>query len=182
MSNPKNNGNGLLKGTASKILRGTPGVASMPASSLKAQNVGLTAGKTLDNSRTNAGLNLGHMPSAKKKSSTGSGTNWEKFLGQVATGGISSVLGGGSGIGSLGGLGSIFSDLANLFSSKKTQPALTAFELPAAQNQIIRVGATGAAGALPQTSDLQGQSAAIAQAVKTAILHSSSLNDVIGEI
>jgi hypothetical protein len=92
-------------------------------------------------------------------------------------------LGGGFGLGSITGLGSIVSSIASLFGgAKKATAPLQEFHLPAGQNLSISVGTSGASGATANSQSLQDQSTQIAQAVKTALLHSSSLNDVIAEI
>jgi hypothetical protein len=105
------------------------------------------------------------------------------LLEQAASGGLASAFGGSFGLGSITGLGSIISGIASLFGGgKKTLAPLQEFHLPAAQNQTMSVGANGESGTNVTSQSLQDHSAQIAQAVKTALLHSSSLNDVIAEI
>ena len=122
-----------------------------------------------------------------------------------------SALGGSFGLGSIGGIGTIISSISSLFGggSKKTLPPLVSFSLPNAKNETLHVGAQGSpvsyqsgvtqqATSGPQASSayspsvtssqptstvwIQNQSTQIAQAVKTALLNSSSLNDVISEL
>jgi hypothetical protein len=100
-------------------------------------------------------------------------------------------LGGGAGsFAAIGGLGGIISGLVGLFGShKKTPPPLTLFRLPDAQNETVYTS-SHTANVVPQsgiytsqhTDSTQYHSAQIAQAVKHALLNSSSLNDVISEI
>ena len=121
---------------------------------------------------------------------------------QTARGGISSALGGD--LKDIGGIASIVSGFIGLFGGgKSTPPPLVHFEAPASQNQTAFVGTTTASakwvesgtsahatsstgiyasGQEPNVQSLQYQSAQIAQAVKQALLNSSSLNDVIAEI
>ncbi len=104
-------------------------------------------------------------------------SEWKKLVGQVASGSLSGFFGGSAGLLSGGGLGSLLSGIEGLFGGKKSTPQpLVAFQLPASQNQTISIGGqnTGA--------NLQDHSSALAHAVKTALLQSSSLNDVIAEI
>lgn len=145
-------------------------------------------------------------PSSTRSSSTTTQSGWSKLLGQVASGGAASVLGNGLGV---GGLGSLISGIFHLFggnSNKQSLPALVPFQLPASQTETAYVGSQsrsvlqGAANeqsirsttqpiyASPAmqksgtTSGVTYDTAAITQAVKQALLNSSSLNDVIAEI
>jgi hypothetical protein len=130
------------------------------------------------------------------------GSQWTNLLKQTARGGISSALGGG--LKDIGGIASIVSGFIGLFGGgKSAPPPLVHFEAPASQNQTAFVGTTTApakwvdngtsahansstgiyaSGQEPNVQSLQYQSAQIAQAVKQALLNSSSLNDVIAEI
>ncbi|MGA8026578.1 MAG: hypothetical protein WB992_05490 [Bryobacteraceae bacterium] len=139
-------------------------------------------------------------PSSTRTAASQTGSALSNLLTQTASGGISSVLGGE--LSSIGGLGSLLSGILGLFGSggKKTLPALVEFQLPASQDQTAYVntngntnsqgGAVGAGGvtapvpsnSASSTQAPQLQSAQIAQAVKIALLNSSSLNDVIAEI
>jgi hypothetical protein len=148
------------------------------------------------------GLRFGGSSSSGTTSSGTGSSQWTNLLKQTASGGISSALGGG--LKDIGGITSIVSGFINLFGGgKSAPPPLVHFEAPASQNQTAFVGsATGAAkwaesgtsahgassqgiyasGQEPNVQSLQYQSAQIAQAVKQALLNSSSLNDVIAEI
>lgn len=138
-------------------------------------------------------IRFGTAPGQRTTTSS-SGSEWSNLLKQTASGGITSILGGGMGIGSLvSSIGSLFGGGGG----KATPPPVVAFQLPRSQEQTLnltsggtgsdRTGSgiygsapTGTSGAGGQM--LQYQSAQIAQAVKTALLNSSSLNDVIAEI
>jgi hypothetical protein len=130
---------------------------------------------------------------AKSGSTTTSGSEWATLLKQTAEHGIVSAVSGFSGgvAATFGPIGSLISGVAHLFGggNKKTTPSLQEFALPASQDTTAYVRASGttvydgsvvlATGGSNWTQD---QSAQIAQAVKTAMLHSSSLNDVIAEL
>lgn len=146
-------------------------------------------------------------PSSTRTSAPTSGNTWTKFLTQTASGGLGSAV--GNGFGTIGGLGSLVSNLLNLFgSSKPAPPPLARFQLPDSQSQTIYLGSQttsvlqGAAseqsvksnsqpiytstGALatgsPGSTAKIADASAIVQVVKQALLNSSSLNDVISEI
>lgn len=152
------------------------------------------------------GIQFG-SPSSTKSGSTTSGGGWGNLLNQVASGGVASAL--GNGLGSIGGLGSLISGIVNLFggSSKQTLPALVRFQLPTSQTETAYIGSQSRSvlqGAATQqsvrattqpiyapagsqksnagSSTTAYDTAAITQAVKQALLNSSSLNDVIAEI
>ncbi len=153
---------------------------------------------------------FGKPSSSGASSSTQAGGNeFTSLLKQTASSGIVGALEGSLGFGGLSGIGSIISGIANLFGSgKKAPPPLVEFQLPNSQNQTLYTGAhastlyQGSATQSPNTAQpgsgvynstemnrnssdaqwLQDQNGQIAQAVKTALLHSSSLADVIAEI
>lgn len=146
-----------------------------------------------------SGMKLG-SPSSNRAASSQATSEWASLLKQTASGGISSAFGGGL-LSAIGGLGGLVSSIAGLFGgSKKTPPPLTLFQLPNSQAHTVFVssktngtasvnsgsgGASQASSATGQTEQgqaLQYQSTEIAQAVKQALLNSSSLNDVIAEI
>lgn len=183
----KNSSSSLLKQLSGKksgsgssgLFSGTP-VSSAgtlkPPSSANSGSGGQTAGKSA------VGINFGKHPTQK---ATSSGTDWTKLLEQTASSGVASAFGGSFGLGSIAGLGSIISGIASLFGGSKQPAPLTNFALPASQNQTITVGTNGNTPTASQTStttSLRDQSTQIAQAVKTALLQSSTLNDVISEI
>lgn len=142
-------------------------------------------------------IRFGTAPSQRTTASS-SGSEWSNLLKQTVSGGITSILGGGMGIGSLvSSIGSLFGGGGG----KTAPPPVVAFQLPNSQEHTLylnsegttaasnagrtgsgiygntQMGASGIGGQM-----LQYQSSQIAQAVKTALLNSSSLNDVIAEI
>jgi len=148
-------------------------------------------------------------PASSSRATQQTGGELTKLLKQTATDGIMSALGGSFGLGSITGIGSIVSGIVSLFGSgKKSPPPLVEFQLPASESRTLYVGGnngtlysgsashsvnTAPAGAgiystaeAHQSSSnpqwIQDQNSQIAQAVKTALLHSSSLADVISEI
>ncbi len=176
-----------------------------PGASNEEKPVSLSATGTV-----RGGLNFGKAP--KSATSTSATSNsWNKLLKSTLSGGASGVLGGGV-LQALGGLGGIVSGIAGLFGgSKKALQPLTAFQLPSSKNVTSGIGrkagsaqsvaafngATKAAAANPVYSNVQNslkttgisgtgssqyQNQQIVQAVKQALLTSSSLNDVIAEI
>ncbi len=150
-----------------------------------------------------AGIKFG-SPSNNRTTASQGTSEWANLLKQTASGGISSAFGGGL-LNAIGGLGGLVSSIAGLFGgSKKAEAPLTLFQLPNSQAQTVFVssktagsaslntssgGVSGSSNALSSTTGqgvqsqtFQHQSAEIAQAVKQALLNSSSLNDVIAEI
>ena len=152
------------------------------------------------------GIQFG-SPSSSRSSSTTTPSGWNKLLTQLASGGPASLLGNGLGA---GGLGSLISGIFHLFgggNSKQTLPDLVRFQLPASQAETAYIGSQSRAvlqGAVNEqsirsttqpiyaasktptsgspSSTVTYDNAAITQAVKQALLNSSSLNDVIAEI
>lgn len=183
----KSNTSNLLKqlsrtkssGGSLSLFSGTPLSASGNLKPAKAATTGsgITSGKAA------VGINFGKPP--VQKPTSGTSTDWTKLLEQSASSGLASAFGGSFGLGSVAGIGSIISGIASLFGGSSKEPApLNDFTLPASQNQMITVSANGntPASNVASTVTLQDHSTQIAQAVKTALLHSSSLNDVISEI
>lgn len=161
---------------------------------------------TIGGSTEAKGIQFGN-PSSARSTSTSTQSGWGKLLTQVATNGAASAF--GSALGSVGGLGSLISGIFHLFgggSSKATLPPLVRFQLPASQTETAYIGAqsrTVLQGAAteqsiksstqpiyapantpktPTSSGVTYDTAAITQAIKQALLNSSSLNDVIAEI
>jgi hypothetical protein len=157
------------------------------------------------------GLKFG-SPSSKGASTSKSGSEWTSLLTQTASGGVASTLSGGlSSIAGLGGLIAGIASLFG-GGGKSTPPPLVEFQLPSSQTQTVYVSSSGSStyegnvtGQAPVSTtgraiynnrqpsqpsssspssgqSFQYQSTQIAQAVKTALLNSSSLNDVIAEI
>lgn len=136
-------------------------------------------------------LSFGSPSSKGTKSSTktGTGTSWTSLLGSTSSAGISDLLGGGGILSA--GLDYLTGGIASLFGSGSESVAepLTRFALPDSQEQTINTGAmqtsasASVSGVYTQPGQLsQSSRSAIIQTVKTAILTSSSLNDVIGEL
>lgn len=139
-------------------------------------------------------INFGKPSSLKSLASTSNSgsTDWGGLAKQVVSGGASSLFGSGSANALFGGLGSLISGIASLFGGghQKTLPALNLFQLPQAVNQTVHMqSAAPAAGSAVhvhvQAMDTQSfvnRSSDIARAVKTAMLNSHSLNDVVSEL
>jgi hypothetical protein len=141
------------------------------------------------------GVDFGHPSSTPKVTSSAGGNAWVGALKTVASGGgVTGLF--GSVLGNLGGIGGIVSGIASLFGKgeKAPPPPLVEFKLPEPQQQTVFLGtgqvvqngnALQASAPVAQpsgTGSSRYQSAQIAQAVKLAILNSSSLNDVISEL
>jgi hypothetical protein len=156
-------------------------------------------------------IQFGKPSQSSSKAASSSGSEWTNLLKQTASGGIASALSGGfGGIGGIGSLISGIVNLFGAGSGKTTPPPLVEFQVPNSQQQTVYVSskassvyqgnavqangpATGAgvygktgqrqtSGSSPNAEWVQEQSSQIAQAVKNALLNSSSLNDVIAEI
>jgi hypothetical protein len=148
------------------------------------------------------GINFGS--SSRLYSSSSTGSQWPKLLEQAASGGIASIANSATGVGALGGLGAVVSGIMKLFGgggNSSTLPPLVSFTLPNTTAETVYVNAPAAPK--PLAARLQQTPAAIpaskpantppavtatysnahvVQAVKNALLTSSSLNDVISEI
>jgi hypothetical protein len=127
---------------------------------------------------------------------TGSGDEWTKLLNNATSSSIGSLIGGGF---LESGINSLISGITDLFDGGgKSESPLVRFALPDSQQKTMHVSSEGlssSAGniASPQNNDkgqaykdvqqgpLYGQSQ-IVQAVKNALLTSSTLNDIIAEI
>jgi hypothetical protein len=157
-------------------------------------------------------IQFGKPSQSGSKPSPSSGSEWTNLLKHTASGGIASALSGGlASIGGISSLITGIVHLFGGGGKKKAPPPLVEFHLPASQQQTLSisskgnsvhqgsvaettsVGAPGAgiyrdasqfhtSGSSPSTQWIQEQSGQIAEAVKNALLNSSSLNDVIGEL
>jgi hypothetical protein len=157
-------------------------------------------------------IQFGKPSQASSHAPSTSGSEWTNLLHQTASGGIASALSGRlSSIGGLGSLISGIVSLFGGGGEKKMSPPLVDFKLPSSQEQTVYVGSKGrnlyqgtvaesangrvpatgvysnagqlqTSGSLPNAQWIQEQSGQIAEAVRNALLNSSSLNDVIGEI
>jgi len=206
MANSKNQLPGLKRLASTKTK--APGVASIAplestptAGSFRAGRLRDVSFASLTGKMASSGLRFGGSSSLGTTSS-GNGSQWTNLLKQTAKGGVSSALGGG--LKDVGGIASIVSGFLSLFrGGKEAPPPLVHFEAPAPQNRTVFLGAAMgpaqwsesgtsahsssskgiyARGQEPNVQSLQYQSSQIAQAVKQALLHSSSLSDVIAEI
>ena len=149
---------------------------------------------------THDGLRFG-SPSSNRTAAAPGTSEWTNLLKQTASGGLAAAFGGGSLLSAVSGIGGLVSSIVGLFGGgHKTPASLSLFTLDSAQNQNVSVNVAqnvtqttssgGIYGTQPATSSTteldhqpyQFQSAQIAQAVKQALLNSSSLNDVIAEI
>jgi hypothetical protein len=207
LSAPKVNGQSL-----GKLLTSTNLIAPEKQSAetaTKPSSSGDTRTSAMDAKDVPVGINFG-SPSSNTTSTSKSGSEWANLLTQTASGGVGSTISGG--LSSIAGLGGLIAGIASLFGGgKSTPPPLVEFQLPSSQTQTVYVssngsstyqgGVTGQAPVLtsagpiynnnqtPQPTNsassgqsLQYHSTQIAQAVKTALLNSSTLNDVITEI
>lgn len=209
MANSKNQPPSLKRLASTKTK--APGVASIAplesrptAGSFRPGRLHDVSFASLTGKMASSGLRFGGSSSLGATSS-GSGSQWTNLLKQTAKGGVSSALGGGlGGLKDVGGIASIVSGFLSLFrGGKEAPPPLVHFEAPAPQNRTVFLGAAMgpaqwsesgtsahtnsskgiyASGQEPNVQSLQYQSSQIAQAVKQALLHSSSLSDVIAEI
>jgi hypothetical protein len=107
---------------------------------------------------------------------------WSHLLAATTSGGLVGTLSGA--LGFSGGISSIISGLVSLFGgAKSAPPALVAYQLPTSQQQTISIGSSvatpGVYGGPEPTTPFHNQNGQIVQAVKQALLNSSSLNDVI---
>lgn len=200
-----------LSGILNKLSKNPGTAGSARSTSLVNESTGSTgSGKTVKPSRSSDLTNVSNFAKStpnpirfgtaptQRTTTSSSGSEWSNLLKQTASGGITSIVGGGMGIGSL------MSSIGSLFgggSGKTAPPPVVAFQLPTSQEHTLylssegttaasnsgrtgpgiygntQMGASGIGGQM-----LQYQSSQIAQAVKTALLNSSSLNDVIAEI
>jgi hypothetical protein len=169
-------------------------------SKVSSSSSGTTRQTWADSARNVSGIAFGRPSSMPKpKVSPSFGNTFQKLAGQVASGGAANLLGMHSGPSYLGGFGlsSLVSGIVGLFGAgkKKQPPALTLFQLPNSISQAVQVGhsraATKTQTAPPDvhvhlqslnSSSILDHSNEIAKAVKSAILNSHSLNDVISEL
>jgi hypothetical protein len=188
----------LISSTTSRTASG-----SIAASSLGLRSLSVGSSEKLQ------GIQFGRPSSNTTPTSSSSGSAWKSLLSQTASGGLASVLSGG--LSSITGLGGLISDITSLFggSSKAAPPPLALFSLPDSIQQTAYVSSKGtsvysgdvveqntkssgssaiytSSGVVSQTAQSAAaaplNSAAIAQAVKSALLTSNTLGDVIAEL
>ncbi len=144
-------------------------------------------------------IQFGSPSSAGSKShaSAGTGNEWTNLLSNAASGTIDNLLGGGF---LQSGIDSLISGIMNLFDGGgKTESPLVRFALPDSQQQTMYVSSEGFFSSAGNTAGSQSNNkgeaygnaqsqgplykqSEIVQAVKNALLTSSSLNDIIAEI
>ncbi len=187
-----------------KALQGG-GQPSPSTASVKSFNSGDTRSSSLQGSTEPKSINFGREPKAAAGQTSSKSSELTGFIQNTLTHGLTgsgSSLFSGSGLlnlSGIGSLGSLASSLAGLFGGGSSTPApLPAFSLPGSQIQTLTVRSSEAAevttvsqpsssyGQLPDSSSaatsLVDQHQQIAQAVKTALLQSHSLSDVISEL
>jgi hypothetical protein len=159
----------------------------------------LTTGVFSGSKRTNisgfkpsAGLTFGKPSSSQalNPTSSSSGFNWGSLGKELSSGnGLAGML--SSGLASFGGIGSLVSGISHLFGGgQKSLPALQLFQLPDAVNRTVHINSANGASSPSinvhvQALDSQSfitRSNDIAKAVKSAMLNSHSLNNVVAEI
>jgi hypothetical protein len=173
---------------------------SFKTSLAKLTGSGFTGTKLSSLSKTaklSQSINFGKAPSsATLIPSSNSNGGWQQYASQLVSGGASSILTGSYGAGALGGFGlsPIISGILGLFGgNEKSLPALQPFSLPSPVNQTVHLGGgnSGGSGSSSvvhvhvQAMDSQSfmdRSNEIANAVKSAMLNSHSLNDVVSEV
>ena len=141
------------------------------------------------------GIQFG-SPSSKTSGSSQGKTEWSSLLKQTTSGGLASAFGGGL-LDFAGGIGGLIGSITHLFGGGAKEAApLVQYQLPSTRDQSVSfasqssVGKSASTGAIygstqPVKSSVQtspAQTQQITQAVKQALLTSSSLNDVIAEI
>jgi hypothetical protein len=131
------------------------------------------------------GIQFGSPSSSRATATSSSSGAWSTILKHTLSGGGPTGTGtGGGGLGLLGsvtGLGGLISGLSHVFGGgRSTPPPLSQVQLPVTQQQTISIGEPASLN--QGSSNVVYQSAQIAQAVKQALLNSSSLNDVIAEM
>jgi hypothetical protein len=158
---------------------------------------GVSRSSGSDLPRQPAGLNLGSLPSARLAGPEANSFDWGKFASKIASGGASSALKGSFGGSSLSGFGvsPLVSGIISLFTGNKnkTLPTLEQFQLPPSISQTLHV--RQAASLSPRqespihfhiqamdSQSIMNRSNDIAKAVKSAMLNSHPLNDVVSEI
>jgi hypothetical protein len=127
-------------------------------------------------------------PSQTAEKTTSSDSAWSILLQRTNSRSSSSLLS-EVGLGSISGIGSVLGAFSKLIAGDATKPApLQRFSLPSPQHSTLYAGSheTTIYGAdmfaASGTGSISGSESQIVQAVKSALLHSSSLNDVIAEI
>ena len=144
-----------------------------------------------------AGINFGSLPSSKTAGTQANSFDWGKFTSKIISGGVSSALKGSFGGSSLTGFGvsPLVSGIMGLFAGNKnkTLPALEQFQLPPSISQTLHVPQAASPNARQDSpihlhiqamdsQSIMNRSNDIAKALKSAMLNSHPLNDVVSEI
>jgi hypothetical protein len=155
------------------------------------------------NAKSTRAIRFG-SPSHNATSSTKGSSELSNLIRQSSSRGVSNLLGGDL-LGTLGGLGGLFSHVGGWFGrDQATEEPLTLFRLSDSRTQEVSItsdsggssngsaqrfglynlanSSTKPTNEIDKGSDLQNQRAQIVETVRLALLTSSSLNDVIGEI
>jgi len=174
--------------------------SSFKTSLTKLTGSGFTGGKLSGlskSARLSQGINFGKAPnSATLAPNSSSSGGWQKYASQLASGGAASILTGSYGAGTFGGFGlaPIVSGILGLLGSKhKNPPVLQPFSLPGASHQTVHLGGGNSSASGPSSvvhvhvkamdsQSFMDRSNEIANAVKSAMLNSHSLNDVVSEV
>jgi hypothetical protein len=168
-------------------LPGLPGLPTSPPTTAKVTPVrsGVLS-KTSGFSKSGPqSVSFGRASRAATRNPTSSST-FSRLLSSGTSGsGLGSTV--SQALGFSGGIGSLISGVESFFGGGKTvPPALSAYQLPSSQTQVISTGSTistpGVYGGPAAITPFENQSGHIVQSVKQALLNSSSLNDVIAEL
>jgi hypothetical protein len=164
-------------------LPGLPTVPSVPKATTKITPLRNSSASRIGgfNNRAGQPLNFGKASRAATRNPHTTST-WTKLLSGTTSGGIGGALSGVAGLS--GGISSLISGLSSLIGGGKTAPpALVAYQLPTPREQTISTGSSvatpGVYGGPTPAAPFASQGDQIVQAVKQALLNSSSLNDVI---
>ena len=180
--------------------RNKPASQSLTSLMSKVSNSsGTTRQKFSDTARMTGAIRFGRPSSlGVPKVQASAGSIFQKLSGEAASGGLANMLASNSGPSYFHGIGlsSLISGIASLLGgSKKKQAPLTLFQLPSSISQTVEMrnpnAPAAAASANPtvhvnvqalSSSSILDHSNEIAKAVKSAILNSHALNDVIAEL
>src|SRR5579885_3900169 len=142
-----------LSGIINRLSKGPRSNGSMRLTNLAGESTaGSTSTRTVKPSRssdlktvsdstksTPNPVRFGTAP-AQRKTTSSSGSEWSNLLKQTASGGITSILGGGLGIGSLvSSIGSLFGGGGG----KTAPPPVVAFQLPNSQEHTLYLSSDG---------------------------------------
>lgn len=200
MSHKKSGLSGLINQTGGRQVTRTPSASQLLGAPVKTASpsanklVGLGPASIASQPKEHA-IQFGTPSSTSTGSSSQGSSAWKSLLSNAMSGGASGALG------TFGGIGSLISGLAGLFggSSKPQLQPLTLFTLPGSQQETSYVQTdsaktpTAIAGPVYTATSLKSgngsnsatnvlDTAAIASAVKKALLTSNSLGDVIAEL